>query len=261
MRFGVCLGSRGKEFIGMVKNAGYDYIESAFNFINAMENEDFKEFGRTLKEYDIKTETFNGYFNKAFDTKVVGENVNFSELKDYTERGMERAAILGGEIVVIGSGKSRNIPDGFSRERAMEQNAEFLRFCGDIAAQNGLKIVIEPLNRGETNFVNTVAEGIEVCKYTNHGNVFCLADFFHMYKNGETMEAVENSKGMLKHAHIARANDDRAQPTLADKNDCLVWSAALKKCSYNDRLTLECRYVPNIESAIVEALPALKLFN
>ena len=82
-----------------------------------------------------------------------------------------------------------------------------------------------------------------------------------MYKNGEGLSAIENSNGMLKHVHIARANDDRAQPTLAEREDCLRWSAALKKCGYDDRLTLESRFVPDFEHAIVEALPALKLFG
>ena len=261
MRFGVCLGARGKEYVSVVKNAGYDYLEATFNVINGMDDATFKEFEETLKEYDIKAETYNGYFHKSMDIHVVGENVNFSQLKDYTEVGMERAAALGGEIVVVGSGKSRMIPEGFSREKAMEQNAEFLRFCGDTAAKYGIKIVIEPLNRDETNFINTVQEGLDVCKYVGHGNVFCLADFFHMFKNGETLEAVENSNGLLKHVHIARNNADRAQPTLADKAVCIEWSNALKKCGYNDRLTLESRFVPDFENAIVEAMPALKLFN
>lgn len=261
MRYGVCLGARGKEVISTVKNAGYDYLEATFNVIKAMDNATFTEFAKTLKEFDIKAETYNGYFDKKMDIKVVGDNVNFSSLEEYTKIGMERASILGGEVVVVGSGKSRFIPEGFSRERAMEQNAKFLRFCGDIAAQYGIKIVIEPLNRGETNFINTVEEGIEACKFTNHSNVFCLADFFHMYKNNETMEAIEKSNGMLQHVHIARANDDRAQPTLEDKETCLVWSNALKKCGYNDRLTLECRFVPDFDNAIVAAMPALKLFG
>ena len=261
MRYGVCLGSKGKEYISVVKNAGYDYIEGTFSVIKEMENGEFSEFAKTLDEFNIKVETFNGYFPKNQGIKVVGENVDFSMLKDYTEFGFERAAKLGGEIVVVGSGKTRIIPEGFSREKAMEQNAEFLRFCGDIAAQYGMNIVIEPLNRGETNFINTVQEGIEACIYTNHKNVFCLADFFHMYKNGETLEAIENSNGMLKHVHIARANDDRAQPTLAEKDMCIAWSNALKKCGYNDRLTLESRFVPDFDTAIVEALPAMKLFG
>ncbi|MBE6642435.1 MAG: sugar phosphate isomerase/epimerase [Ruminococcaceae bacterium] len=261
MRYGVCLGAKGKEYVSIIKKAGYDYIEGAFFSIKSMDKNTFDEFARTVKDNEIKVETFNQYFPKTQDIKVVGEDVNFSFLKDYTEEGMERAASLGGKIVVVGSGKTRTIPEGFSFERAMEQNALFLRFCGDIAQKYGIQIVIEPLNRGETNFINTVQDGIDVCKYTNHSNVFCLADFFHMYKNGETLEAIENSNGILKHVHIARANDDRAQPTMAEKDTCIMWSNALKKCGYTDRLTLESRFVPDFESAIVEALPAMKLFG
>lgn len=261
MKYGVCLGKRGKEFVSIVKNAGYDYLEATFSVIKEMDKETFDDFARTLKEYDIKAETFNGYFPKTQDIRVVGENVDFSFLKGYTEEGLERAAALGGKVVVVGSGKTRMIPDGFSREKAMEQNAEFLSFCGDLAQKYGIQIVIEPLNRGETNFINTVQEGLEACRYTNHSNVFCLADFFHMYKNGEDLTAIEESNGLLRHVHIARPNDDRAQPTLEEKDVCLAWASALKKCGYNERLTLESRFVPDFESAIKVALPALKLFD
>ena len=33
MRYGVCLGSRGKEYVSVIKNVGYDYIEATSNVI------------------------------------------------------------------------------------------------------------------------------------------------------------------------------------------------------------------------------------
>ncbi len=261
MKYGVCLGSRGKEYISIVKNAGYDYIEGTFNLTKEMDKTTFDEFASVLKEYDIKAETFNSYFPKTADIHTVGDDVDLSVLTEYSKIGFEKAAKLGGKIIVIGSGKSRIIPDGFSVEKAKDQYAEFLCLCGDIALEYGMSVVIEPLNKKETNFINTVQDGIDMSLYSKHKNVFGLADFFHMYKNGETLEAIEKAGNMLRHVHIARPNDDRAQPTLAEKNVCLKWSSALKKCGYNDRITLESRFVPDFEHAIVEALPALKLFD
>lgn len=261
MKLGVCIGSRGMEYVEVIKKGGYDYIEGTFCNVKEMEKNAFNELAKELERNNIAYETFNGYFPKIDGLTVVGEKADFEFLAEYSKIGFDRAAKLGGKIVVIGSGKSRIIPDGFSRERAMEQYASFLSFCGDLALKYNMQVVIEPLNRGETNFINTVQDGIDMCKYTGHNNVFALADFFHMFKNGETPEAVENAGDMLRHVHIARANDDRGQPTIADKEQCLIWSNALRKCGYDNRLTLESRFIPDFEHAIIEAMPALEIFK
>ena len=261
MKLGVCIGARGKEYVEFIKNTGYDYIEGTFCNVKEMDEDSFNELTKTLEQNDIYYETFNGYFPKIDGLSVVGESADFEFLTEYSKQGFEKAARLGGKIVVIGSGKSRIVPDGFSFEKAKEQYAKFLSFCGDLALEYDMHIVVEPLNRNETNFINTVQECVDMCKYTNHKNVFALADFFHIYKNGESLNGVLNAGKMLRHVHIARANDDRGQPTMADKEQCIEWANALRKCGYDRRLTLESRFLPDFEKAIVEAFPLMELFK
>jgi len=263
MRFGVCTGKRGAEFIETVKKAGYDYIEGTFSMVKEMEKAEFDAYSAELKCCDIKVETFNGYFprNTGVDIKVVGEEADFSQLKEYSKIGFEKAALLGGKKVVIGSGKSRMIPEGFSCDKAKDQYAEFLNFCGDLALQYGMIVVIEPLNRKETNFINTVKDGIEMALYTGNKNVYGLADFFHFYMNGEDIADIENAGNMLRHVHVARANADRNAPETEDIPTCKKWSEALKKCGYNDTLTLESRFTPDFETCIARTRPILDIFN
>ena len=73
-----------------------------------------------------------------------------------------RAAELGGSIVAFVSGDSRQIPEGWSRDEALERFDEAWRRASEVAERYGITIAIEPLNRGETNLVNTVAEGAAV---------------------------------------------------------------------------------------------------
>lgn len=98
---------------------------------------------------------------------------------------MERAAESGCKIVVIGSGKARYIPENFSREYAASQFCEIMDICGEIGKDYCIKIAIEPLNYDETNYINTVAEGLEFCRTVANSNVGVLADFYHIYKTGE----------------------------------------------------------------------------
>lgn len=261
MRYGVCIGARGSEYVKVIKNSGYDYIEGRFESVKEMDESTFNGFINELRDNDIKIEAFNCFFPKGTDIQLVGEGAEFESLKEYSKIGFEKCAILGGEILVVGSGKSRNIPEGFSKDRAKEQYASFLNFCGDLALEYNMQIVIEPLNSGETNFINTVQDGIDMCKFTTNKNVFVLADFFHVYKSGETLDAIENAGDLLRHVHIARANAGRGQPTEVDKDTLIMWSKALKKCGYDGRISIESRYIPDFETAIVLSRPALNYFN
>lgn len=159
MKFGVCCGA-GR--FAAVKRAGYDYIEAPLCDLAAMDKAAFTDYGARLRECGLAAETFNCFFKG--DLPLIGENADKAAITAYAERALERAAAVGGKLAVIGSGRARNVPDGFPRERAEEQFAEVLRICGAAAAKNGMKIAVEPLCREETNLINTVAEGEGVCR-------------------------------------------------------------------------------------------------
>ncbi len=48
--------------------------------------------------------------------------------------------------------------------------------AASLAEQAGVTIVCEPLNKKESNIINSVAEGIEYVKELNHPNFQCLVD-------------------------------------------------------------------------------------
>ena len=110
----------------------------------------------------------------------------------------------------------------------------------DEAKQYGIKIIIEPLNAEETDVVQTVADGLKAVADSKRDNVVTLADFYHVFRTGETLDAIENNGGALQHLHIARANMDRKYPhTDEDKAQCKVWADALKKAGYDETISLE----------------------
>ena len=70
--------------------------------------------------------------------------------------------------------------------RAFEQYVDLLRQFAPLAEEQGVMIVVEPLNRGECNLINTVREGAEAVRRANHPAVKLLVDLFHMLRNGES---------------------------------------------------------------------------
>lgn len=256
MRFGVCNPYTN---IKTIKAAGYDYIELALSVVSAMSDKEFADVYRAIEKHSFPAESYNGFF--PAEIKLVGNEVDFDEIRRYTQFSLSRAKELGGKVAVLGSGKARSIPDGFDRKTAEAQFVDVLKICGDEAGKVGMEIVIEPLQQKETKLINTVAEGLEFCERANHEKVFCLADLYHVYRSGETLEAIENSAGRLHHVHLARANDDRRIPTEEDAEVCKLWAAALKKCGYDRRISLEGAFLPDVKTAINNVKPILELFK
>ena len=239
--------------------AGYDYLEYGFANLVNMTDEEFLNAKSIVEQYNFKVEGYNGFFTQ--DVRLTGDGVDYDAISDYCEKGMKRASLLGGKVTVIGSGKCRNIPDGFDFEEGYNQFARVLGIAGNAAAKYGITVVVEPLEKGETNLINTVAQGIEICKRVNLPNVKCLADFFHVYKSGETLDAIKNNNGMLGHLHIARAADDRSMPYEEDVPVVEKWAEAVKASGYDGRLSLEGGFRPEFNECIVRTRKIIECFN
>lgn len=263
MRFGVCTWNghnKDIEKMSIIKDKGFDYIETDLNTLADMSDDEIDTLKRHIDSIGMKIETGNCFF--PFGITLVGPNADASFMEKYVPVTMERFKKLGGEICVVGSGGARNVPEGYSRELAEEQFSDVMRYVSKQGEIYGLKLAIEPLNSGETNFINTVGDCVDFCKKLNLKNVGAHADFFHVYKSGESLDAIENAGKLLFHAHIQRANDDQRAPYEdTDIPWCEKWSAALKKCGYNERLSIEGGLYPDTETRLSEIWRFLDIFK
>ncbi len=245
--------------IAVAERAGYAYLECAFQLFAKMSDEEFEKALKHLEGVNIRVEACNGYFSP--DIALIGDKIDFKFIEEYSRRGMERVKKLGCKVVVIGSGGARRIPDGVSFEDGFNQFAKVVSFCADIAKEYDIEIVVEPLNTRETNLINTVADGLEFCKMVNNENVKALADFYHVFMNGESLDALLNSNGLLAHTHLARDNEDRRTPKAENIDTCKAWADALKKIGYNGRISLECIFESDYEADIKRAREIMKVFE
>ena len=155
-------------------------------------------------------------------------------------------------IIVFGSAGARMVPEGFSQAKAFEQYVDLLRQFGPLAEEQGVTLVVEPLNRGECNLVNTILEGAEAVRRANLPSVKLLVDLFHMLRNGESPDDIVKVGPLIRHAHLAE-NKDRAAPGIHG-DDFRPFLKALRKTGYNARLALE----PTWTDLPRDLAPALK---
>ena len=233
VKVGVCT----RDIAGAAKY-GFDYIEPAAAEIAAMSEADFRGFTDTVLASPIRCHAFNSFIRRP-DLKVVGPEVPTAALKDYLELCLPRCQRLGASIVVWGSAGSRNVPDGFSRERAKGQIAEFLYMAGDVARRSNIVIAIEPLRRQESNIFNTGAEALEMVRKVKHSHVKMIIDYFHLREENEDPRILEAAKHEIVHLHFANPHGRRWPNTLNEDDHYQEFFHYLKEIGYVGGISIE----------------------
>jgi sugar phosphate isomerase/epimerase len=71
---------------------------------------------------------------------------------------------LGGNVMVLGSPLQRNILPGVTREEATKYAADVLSGAMPLFEELGVTLAVEPLGPADGNFLNTAAEGVQLCE-------------------------------------------------------------------------------------------------
>lgn len=209
MRFGIC-GSMvarqpdgtGVEIVEQAREIGYDYIELSLAHLAALPEADFNALRQRLAASGLVCEACNNFFPKA--VRLTGSTVDWEQVRSYIGHAVGRAAGVGAQVIVFGSSVAKNVPEGYPMYRAWQQIDRVLHLAADAAGPRGITIAIEPLNRQESNIVNSVSEGLALMQRVNRPEVRVLADAFHMAKDGEDLSILQTAAGNLRHVHFAR---------------------------------------------------------
>lgn len=156
---------------------------------------------------------------------------------DYFRQLVDLCADLGGNVMVIGSPKQRNLMPGVSRERAMGFAEEVFRPVLDPAAGRGVTLAFEPLGPAETDFVNTAAEAIELIRRLDHPAFRLNLDVKAMSSEPTPIpEIIRASKAYIAHVQVNDPN--LLGPGMGDvKYEPIV--AALREVGYDGWLSVE----------------------
>ncbi|MBC7319811.1 sugar phosphate isomerase/epimerase [bacterium] len=231
MKFGCC-GSI--EEIEVISSSGADFIEFAVTSIMQVDTLEVKE---RLSKANLKAYSFNVFL--PGDLPITGPNVDIKRVEAYINEALKRVNFLGGEVVVFGSGRSRAFPEGFSKETATLQIIEFLKIVDKYAKEYNIKIAIEPLNKKESNIINTTLEGLEFAERVNSPNIGVLIDNYHADLEDEPLSNIYKIKEKLYHVHVS--DRGRVAPGKNNYNFKALFNA-LKEANYKGAISIECRW-------------------
>jgi len=188
--------------------------------------------------------------------KTLGPDANHEAILQRTETVLKRAKECGSQFVVFGSGASRIIPEGFDRAKAKEQHIELTQKMAPLAEKHGVTIAVEPLNRGETNFINSLAEGVEIVDAVKSPKVKLLCDIYHMLKEDEPASEIVKYGKHIVHCHIAEK--EKRTPPGVKGDDFRAYLGALKKIGYKGGLSIECFVYTDFEKEAKRGIEVLK---
>lgn len=235
MQFGCCAKI---DQVPVLHKAGFDYLEAGV--VSLLPEQDDEAFAPILAQYQaspVPIQAFNLFLPR--DLKVVGPEVDEDRAKAYAKQAVERMEIIGATTAVIGSGGSRSIPEGFSRDKAVEQIVRFLEIVADETDKSSITIAIEPLNRKESNIINSVSEGVFFAKQVNRPSIRVLADFYHMDEENEPLETLLDNQEWLAHIHVA--DTDRGAPGTG-QYPYAKFVQLLRQAGYDGMVSIECRW-------------------
>jgi sugar phosphate isomerase/epimerase len=177
--------------------------------------------------------------------------------KDFVRSIIDAAGALGAPAI-IGSMQGR-FGGEVAHADAMKRLAEGLNELGEHAVQYRTRLLFEPLNRYETNLVNTLGDGSSLLANLTTTNVRLLADLFHMnIEEGQSPAAALRSHfGWLGHVHLA---DSNRRPVGNGHLDLKAVSGALRDIRFDGYVSAEALPYPTPDDAAKDTIDRFLLY-
>jgi D-psicose/D-tagatose/L-ribulose 3-epimerase len=243
MKFGVnsfvwvspCTTGAVKELAPKVKAMGFDILEIA------CENPDLLDIQTIKSEREANglSPVICGVFGPdrnicSFDPKIR------QNACQYITWLIDAAADVGSPVVcgpMYSAVGKEHLEDSESREREWILAVTEIRDLANYAAEKGIKLALEPLNRFETDMINTVSQGLAFIKEIGRDNVGFHLDTFHMHlEEKSSPQAIRLAGDKIFHFHACE--NDRGVPGTGQVHWQEI-APALKSTNYQGPVVIE----------------------
>lgn len=224
------------DLIYKIKEMGFDIIEIP------VENKELIDWARLktiVKEIGLKV-TISGAFGASRDISSDNQSIREQGLKyigDCIKIAEKMESPIFGGPVYSAVGKTRFISeDQKKRERAW--CVENLIKAGKIAEDHGVTVGVEPLNRFESDMVNTADQAISIVKEVANPNIKIQLDTFHCNIEEKSIPDTIRKIGKDMLCHIQGNESDRGTPGTGN----LDWpgiKSALTEIDYKGAMVIE----------------------
>ncbi|NPV54176.1 MAG: sugar phosphate isomerase/epimerase [Firmicutes bacterium] len=232
--------------VAKVTELGFDGVELAIRDPGAV---DIPALERVLKATGLPVPAIGT--GQAFGTD--GLSFSSPDIKirkaalERVKSHIDLAAKLGSKVIIglVHGGHTAGIPYDVTLSWVKDAMASLAGYAEGM----GVELVLEPINRYETDLINTVDDALAFLDSVGAPNISLLVDTFHMNIEEASIEgSIRRAKGRIGHVHVADSN--RWAPGLGHIDFQPVLDALIE-IGYNGFLSAEILPMPTSEEALL----------
>ena len=222
----------------LAKQYDCDIFELAIEDFSTLDPD---EINKAVEETGIPIKTVVGAHGPTRDISSDDAGIRESGLQ-YCRDMVDLAAAIGAEVIAgpvySAVGKARQqTPEEI--EVKWKYGVENLKVAAEYGAKKGIKFAVEPLNRFETDFINTVEQGLEYIKRVGCDNIGFLLDTFHMgIEEASVPDAIRLAGTECRIFNLHSSANNRGTPG-RDNTNWIPIRDALREVGYDDFCLIE----------------------
>jgi sugar phosphate isomerase/epimerase len=253
------------EICTTAKRLGYDGIEIA-PFTLARSAEDVtrkqrKQVRKIIKDSGLETVGLHWLLVGPTGLHITTpDDTVWQKTRDYFLILLDLCSDLGGKVMVLGSPKQRSLVEGQTPQGAWKRAVDLLGSILDKASSLGVTVCIEPLSPMETNFINTVAEGLRLVREINHPNFKIHLDVKAMSSEPTPVPDIIHSVRTEDIGHFHVNDPNLYGPGMGDVDYGPI-AKAIKDIGYDKWLSVEVfKYDPDPQTIAQKSIDYLRSF-
>ncbi len=242
-----------RERAQLVKNLGYDGIELGPEWLD----QPIDSLRKALDGTGVAVSAIVGSLQLLNpDPKLRAEAIELDRLRLRMAKDLGADCVI--EVPVFGPDRFTDISPVMSPKQVEDELlASGLKQLAAAAAENGITLLLEPLTRKETHYMNLQQHGASIIERTGSPRMGLLSDFYHMQMEEQDIAATLDRYGKYtRYVHLADGAK-RTEPGSLPF-DYRPGFHALKKWNYRGWLTVESGATDNPQAALRRALRYLK---
>lgn len=229
-----------------IKEMGYDILEVAVEDKDLI---DWPKLKQMVKDEGLQV-TISGAFGPDRDISSVDPAVRENGLQyivDCIRIAEDMSSPIFAGPVYSAVGKTRIVSEE-QKKQERDWCIENLVKAGKIAQECGVVVGVEPLNRFETDMVNTADQALSMVKEVSHKNIKISLDTFHCNIEEKNIPDAIRKVGKELLCHVQGNESDRGTPGTGH----LDWKGikeALDDINYEGAMVIETFGAPSKELA------------
>ncbi len=214
MKFGIYYAYWAKEwggdflpYVAKVKQLGFDVLEVACGDFNTLPMSYFDELGASAREHQIQ---LTGGYGPRPEHNISSPNPAIVRSAfSFYENIFPKMQAAG--ISSIGGAGYSYWPVDYTKELDkpgdLERSIANMRLLADLAADYGISLFMEVLNRFEGYLLNDAREGVDYVRAVDKSNVKLMLDTFHMnIEEDDVVGAIHTAGDLLGELHVGEPN-------------------------------------------------------